>query len=146
MLIERLTQDMKTAMKARDNKRRDTLRLLLSGAKSTEKDKGDALDPQEEIAFLTTEAKRRRDSIEAYEKAERQDLADVEAFELTVIQEYLPEQLSADEAKEVIKEVIAEVEATSRKQMGLVMKAAMPKLKGRFPGKDVKDLVMELLA
>lgn len=144
-MIERLTTDMKIAMKAREAKRRDALRLLIAALKNDEKAKNDELTPQEEIDSLSRQAKRRRDSIEAYQKAERQDLVEQEQFELSVIEEYLPEQLSPEEARAIVADVIAEVGATSKQQMGLVMKSAMPKLKGRFPGKDVKGIVMSLL-
>lgn len=145
-LINRLTTEMKEAMKARDKQRRDALRLLISGLQNVQKDKGSDLEPQEEMDFLTREAKRRQDSIDAYRKAERQDLLDIEQYELDLITVYLPEQLSAEEAKAIVAEIVAEIGATSRKQMGLVMKASMPKLKGRFPGKDVKGIVEALLS
>lgn len=145
-LIEQLSADVKTAMKARDNQRRDAVRLLLSELKRIEKDKGSELTEQEEIDALSTQAKRRRDSIDAYAKAGREDLQAVEEYELKVIEEYLPAQLTPEEAKAIVAEVVAEVGATSRKQMGQVMKEVMPKLKGRFPGKEVKGLVMDQLS
>lgn len=153
-LLAKLTADVKIAMKAREAKRRDTLRLLVSDLKThviNELGGGDVdakaetLEESFEISFLSTQAKRRRDSIESYEAADRKDLADQEKFELSVIESYLPQQLSKEEAEDIIREAIATSGATSRKQMGLVMKEAMPKLKGRFDGGAVKGIVMSLL-
>lgn len=159
-LYAKLSADVKEAMKARDAKRRDALRLVLSdlqtmlidvkvenleeGADATTA-KAEALGEQEEIKFLSTQAKRRRDSITAYEDAGRDELAAQEKFELSLIESYLPKQLTEEEAREVIQEVIAEVGATSPKQFGQVMGKAMGKLKGRFPGGQVKGLVQDLL-
>lgn len=148
-LKETLTQDMKAAMKARDSERLGTIRMLLSNLKNLEisqRTGTDVIDEQAELTFLATEAKRRRESIEAYEKAERQDLADKEAAELAVIETYLPRQLTPEEARGVVDEAIAETGASGPADMGRVMKVVIPRLKGRFPGKDVKGLVDSALA
>lgn len=152
-LYTKLSTDMKAAMKARDAKRRDALRLLLSdlqtllidveGADLEEKSAN--LGEQGEINFLTTQAKRRRESIESYESAGRDDLAEQEKFELGIIEAYLPQQLSREEAEEIIRGIIEDVGATSRKQLGQVMGKAMARLKGRFPGGEVKGIVASLL-
>jgi len=153
-LLAKLTTDVKTAMKAREAKKRDVLRLLISDLKThvinelgggDVDEKASKLEESFEVSFLSTQAKRRRDSIESYESAGRDDLAEQEKFELVVIEGYLPQQLSREEAEDIIREAIAASGATSRKQMGLVMKEAMPKLKGRFPGGEVKGIVMSLL-
>ncbi len=144
-LLDQLTSDMKAAMKARDSATLSTVRMLISDLKNIRIDRGRDLDDQEAIAFLSTQAKRRRESIAAYEKAEREDLAQVERTDLAVIERYLPEQLDVDEVRDILRAVIEETGATSMKEMGKVMGAAMPRLRGRFPGGEVKNLVMELL-
>ncbi len=153
-LLAKLTADVKEAMKARESKRRDALRLLISDLKvivikefggGDVDEKANNLDESVELSFLSTQAKRRRDSIESYEAAGRDDLAEQEKFELGVITSYLPEQLSREEAEGIVREAMEASGATSRKQMGLVMKEAMPKLKGRFPGGEIKGIVMSLL-
>lgn len=143
-LVDQLTQDMKAAMKARDKERVQAVRLLLSNVKTLMKDKGD-LSEKDEIAFLSTEAKRRRESIVAYDEAGRDDLSAKEKLELTVIQGYLPEQLSEDEVKTLIAAAIADTGASTRKDFPKVIKAVMPKVKGRFPGKQVKPLIESML-
>ena len=144
MLLETLQNDMKTAMKARDKVRLDAVRLLISALKYILVDKKD-LTEQDEIAFLASEAKKRRESIEAYEKAQREDLASKERAELAVIEGYLPQQLGPDEVREIVRAAIAETGAASKKDFAKVMKVIMPKLQGRFPGKDVRPLVDEQL-
>jgi len=144
-LLETLTTDMKAAMKARDQGRLSVLRMLIAGVQLQQKEAKRDLTESEEIEFLATSAKRRRESIDAYAAAARADLADVERAELVVIESYLPAQLTPDEAAEVVRRVIDEVGATSKKDMGKVMAAVMPSLRGRFDGKAAKDLVGSLL-
>lgn len=159
-LYETLSADVKEAMKARDSKRRDALRLVFSDLKTMLIDikvedleegadanvaKAQTLGDEGEIKFLSTQAKRRRDSIQSYEEAGRDELAEQEKYELALIESYLPKQLTEDEARDVVREVIAEVGATSKKQFGQVMGKAMAKLKGRFPGGQVKGIVQGLL-
>lgn len=144
-LRDRMTVDMKAAMKARQASRRDTLRMLLSALGNERIKLQRDLDEAEEIDFLATQAKRRRESIDAYEQAGRDELAEIERTELSVIEEYLPKQLTEDEARALVQEAIDEVGATSKKDMGRVMGTVMPKLRGRFPGAGVKPIVDELL-
>lgn len=144
-LRDRMTVDMKAAMKARDAARRDTLRMLLSALGNERIKLQRDLDEAEEIDFLATQAKRRRESIDAYEQAERQELADQERAELVVIEEYLPKQLSEDEVRALVRDAIEQTGASSKKDMGRVMGAVMPQLRGRFPGAGVKPIVESLL-
>ncbi|TVQ95581.1 MAG: GatB/YqeY domain-containing protein [Deltaproteobacteria bacterium] len=146
MLRETLTTDMKAAMKSRDQARLDTIRMLLSALKNEEISLRRPMNGEEEIAFLSSQAKRRRESITAFEEAGRDEMARTERAELEVINAYLPEQLSAEEARSIIAEVIAAVGASAPSDLGRVMGAVMPKLKGRFPGSDVRPIVQELLA
>ena len=142
---EKLKADLVTAMKARAELKVSTLRLITSAIKNKEIDERKELDDEGVLAVLNTAAKQRRDSIEQFEKGGRQDLADKEKAELVIIQEYLPQQLSKEEVAAFIKEAIAETGAAGAKDMGKVMKALMPKVKGKADGKLVNDLVKEIL-
>jgi len=142
---EKLKADLVTAMKARAELKVSTLRLITSAIKNKEIDERKELDDEGVLAVLNTAAKQRRDSIEQFEKGGRQDLADKEKAELVIIQEYLPQQLSKEEVAAFIKEAIAETGAAGAKDMGKVMKALMPKVKGKADGKLVNELVKEIL-
>jgi uncharacterized protein YqeY len=144
-LQEKLTADMKEAMKAREADRLSVIRMLLADIKKLAIDTQKQPTEEEEISFLSTQAKRRRDSIEAFTAGAREDLAATERAELAVIETYLPAQVSAEEVMAMAKEVIAEVGATTAKDVGKVMGKLSPKLKGRFPGKDIKPIVESLL-
>ena len=144
-LQAKLREDMKIAMKAKDKIRLSTIRLLLSALKNVEIEKKDVLSEKEELSILSTQAKRRRESIKAYEEGNRVDLAEKEKAELEILKDYLPQQLTKEEAITILQEVITSVGATSKKDFGKVMKEVMPKFKGRFPGKEVKGLVEEFL-
>lgn len=145
-LLAQLRTDMKEAMKAGDKARLATIRLLLSDLKNVVIDKQGDLTSEEELSFLSTQAKRRRESAGAYREGGRIELAEQEEAELVVINTYLPQQLTVDEAREVIRSVIAEVGAESKRDMGRVMGKVMPKMRGVFPGGDAKKLVDELLS
>jgi uncharacterized protein YqeY len=145
MLGDQLRTALKEAMKARDETRLRTVRLLVSALQYERIAKGTDLSEDEEIGFLTRQAKQREESIALYEQGGREDLAAVERGELVIIKTYLPEQLSAEEVRRIAAAVISEVGASSKKEMGRVMSALMPKLKGRFPGKDVRPIVDALL-
>ena len=144
-LKERIQTELKEAMKAHDELKVSTLRLLNSSIKNKEIDERKPLDDEGLLAILSTAAKQRRESIDQYEKGGRQDLADKEKAELAILQSYLPQQLSKDEVAAAIKETIAETGASGAKDMGKVMKALMPKVKGKADGKLVNELVKELL-
>ena len=131
---------MNTALKAGDRERVGTLRLVVSELQKAAK-AGDS----DEIAVLQRERKRRLESAEAYREAGRDDLADAEEREAALIDGYLPEQLSDDELRAIVGDVVAETGASSPKEMGQVMAAAMPKVKGRADGKRVSAIVKELL-
>jgi len=141
-----LNDALKEAMKAKDNATRDVIRLLQSAVKQVEIDTRKELSADEVMDVLQKEAKKRRESIFEYEKGGRQDLADTEKFELTVIEKFLPKQLSADEVREIVRGVIAEVGATSAKDLNKVMPAVMAKVKGVADGKLVSQIVKELLS
>lgn len=149
-LIDKLTGDLKTAMKARDQVRLDTLRALITEMKNlsiAQKGEGGSGDLTEvdEIAVLSRARKQREESIVAFKNGNRMDLAANEEAQLAIILDYLPKQLTADEVKAIVDKVIAEVGATSKKDMGKVMGKLMPQVKGRFPGDQVKPIVEGLL-
>ncbi len=144
-LKERLKADMKEAMKAKDKVKLSTIRMINSLIKNAEIEKRGELTDEEIIQLLMKYAKQRKESIEMYEKGGRQDLVEKEKAELAVVESYLPKQMSEEEIREVVKQTIEEIGASSVKDMGKVMKAVMPKVKGRADGSVVNRIVKELL-
>jgi len=144
-LKEKLKADLVVAMKAKDAERVSTIRLLTSAIKNKEIDSRKELDDEGVLAVLSTAVKQRRDSIEQFEKAGRTDLSDKEKAELEIIQAYMPQELGRDEIAAFVKEAVSETGASGAKDMGKVMKALMPKVKGRADGKLVNELVKEIL-
>lgn len=145
-LQEKLVSELKAAMLAKNADRTGALRLVKSalGYVQIEK-KSDALSDAEVTAVLQREAKKRRDAISEYERGGRPELAAKEQTELTVIEEFLPKALSADELEALVRDAIAEVGATSKKEMGAVMKAAQARAAGRADGKAISSVVGRLL-
>ena len=145
-LREQLNEDIKAAMKAREQEKLNALRLLLSAVKQREVDERITLDDAGVIAVIEKMLKQRKDSIAQYEKAARQDLADKEHFEVSVLQGYLPQQLSAAEIDAAIAEAIASTGAKSAADMGKVMGVVKPKIAGRADMGKVSALVKAKLA
>ena len=145
VLREKIADDMRGAMKAREAVRVAALRMLMAAIKNAEVEKRHELSDDEVLDVVTREAKRRRESIEAFEKGGREDLVAKETAELTVLDSYLPERLSDEELAALVDAAIAETGADSPKQMGEVMKALMPKLRGRADGGQVSALVKSRL-
>lgn len=144
-LQERLEQDFKAALRAGDKTRVATLRMLKAAIVNKTKEKGEEIDDAAIIGLLATAAKQRKDSVEAFRKGGRDDLIDKEQQELEVIQEYLPRALSEEEIASRAEEVIAELGATSMKDMGRVMKVLMAEMKGGADGSLVNRIVKERL-
>ena len=145
-LKTQILEDTKTAMKAKDMDKVNTLRFLQSAVKNKEIEvRPNALTDDDVISVLKKSAKQRQDSIEQFKAAGRTDLADKETAELKVIEGYLPQQMSADKVEALVKEAIKEVGATSAKEMGAVMKAVMAKTKGMADNKMVSELVKKNL-
>ena len=144
--IEKINAEIKASMLARDSDRTGALRLLKSavGYLQIEK-KVDVLPDADVLAVVQKEAKKRRDSIEEFDRGGRAELAAKERAELKVLEEFLPKQLSSEETEELVKAAITEVGATSKKDMGAVMKAAQAKAAGRADGKVMSALVGKLL-
>ena len=144
-LKDRLSDDLKDAMRQRDAKRRDTLRLLLSAIRYEEIARKGDLDDDAVTQTLSKQAQQRRDSITAYEKGARPDLVAQEQAELEIIRAYLPEPMSADEVGAIVQAAIADAGATGPQDMGKVMGRIMPQVRGRADGKQVSALVQERL-
>lgn len=142
---EKIDRDIKMAQKSGDKTRLNITRLLKSEIKYKEIEKKDNLSDEEVLEVLQTSVKRHRDSIEQFKKGGRNDLAEKEEAELKIILEYFPQQLTEEELTCLIDEAIKEVEASSPKDLGKVMKVLIPKVKGRADGKKVNILVSQRL-
>lgn len=144
-LKDRISEDIKTAMKAKDKIRLETVRsikkVLLEKEVSARGQGQGTITETQELEVLAQLAKQRRDSIEQYRQGGREDLAEQESQELAIIEEYLPKQLSDEEISAVLDEIIASVGVTSAKDMGKVMGPAMQQLKGRADGQKVQAMV-----
>src|SRR6266571_5608112 len=145
-LIARMEDEVKQATLARDADRRDALRLLLSSLRSAEKELQRPLSDDEEVQVLQRERKRRIEAAEAFRGGGRDEQAEKEERELAVLQEYMPTPLTEEELEEIVDDVIAEVGATSLRQLGRVMADVMPQVAGRADGSMVSQLVREKLA
>ena len=145
-LKERITEDMKAAMRAKDAERLGTIRLLTAAMKQKEVDERIELDDVAVIGIVDKMLKQRKDSIEAFEKAARQDLADKEKAEIAVLQAYLPARLSADEIAAEVKAIVAEVGAKGPADMGKVMGAVKARLAGKADMGQVSAAVKAALA
>jgi hypothetical protein len=147
-LKEKISDDMKAAMKSGEKLRLETLRTLRAALMEKEIEKrggGPGMTPEDEIRVLTAAAKKRKESIEMYQKGGRADLVDQETKELGIIQEYLPKQLSMEEVTALVKTVIQETGATSAADFAKVMPAVMKQVKGKADGRAVQELVRSLL-
>ena len=140
-LKARITEDMKNAMRAKDSARLGAIRLLQSAIKQREVDERIELDDMQVIEAIEKMLKQRRDSISQYEAANRHDLADVEKFEVTVLQEYLPQALTDDEVGAILEQVIAETGASGIKDMSKVMAAVKPLVVGRADMGKISGLI-----
>jgi len=144
-LRERLSEEMKNAMKARDDLRLSAIRLIRSAVKNKDIELKRELNDQEIVEVIATLGKQRRESIRLFGEAGRRDLVEKEEKELAVLLDFLPQQLSRDEVAALVEKVITECGAQGGKDMGRVMKALTPHVAGRADGKTVSDLVREKL-
>jgi uncharacterized protein YqeY len=144
-LIDRLQQDMKLALKSKDELTLSTVRLLLSSVSYAQIEKGGQLTDDEVLQVLSREAKKRKESIEAAERAGRADVAEREKAELQIINKYLPEQLSEAEVEAMAREIAAEVGAVDIKDRGKVMGPLMQRIRGRADGKLASQVVERIL-
>jgi uncharacterized protein YqeY len=145
-LKERLADDLMDAIRKREESRKTAIRMATWAIKNAEVEKGAQLSDPDVIAILGREAKRRKESIAEFEKAGRDDLVAKEQAELEVLQTYLPEQISRDEIMKAAREVIAEVGAGGPADKGKVMPVLIGRLAGRAEGREINEVVSELLA
>ncbi|HEX4719642.1 MAG TPA: GatB/YqeY domain-containing protein [Thermoleophilaceae bacterium] len=139
-MLEQVQADVTASLKAGDRERVSALRLIANELQKAAKEGND-----DEVAVLQRERKRRIEAAEAYREAARQDLADAEEREATIIEAYMPAQISDEELRAIVGDAVAESGASSPREMGKVMSAVMPQVKGRADGKRVSAMVQELL-
>jgi hypothetical protein len=145
-LKEQLANDLKDAIRQSDEARKIAIRLTLTAIKTSEVEKGSELDDAAVLTQIARQVKQRRESIDAYKKAERQDLVAQEESELAILQAYLPKQLSREELTQAAREVIAEVGASGPGDKGKVMSVLIKRLAGRAEGRETNEVVTEILA
>lgn len=145
-LKEQLANDLKDAIRQRDESRKIAIRMAITAIKNAEIEKRAALSEADVLTIVGKEAKQRRESIAEFEKADRNDLVQKEQAELKVLQTYLPAQVSRDEIAEAAREVIAEVGAGGPSDKGKVMPVLIGRLAGRAEGREINEVVTELLA
>lgn len=145
MLKEKLLEDLKVSMREKNEVRKNVVQMVRAAVLQVEKDKQIELGDEHIIEIMAKEAKKRRDSIADYEKGGREDLVSKIKEEISIIEEYLPKQLSKEEVAKIVKAVIAEVGATSMKDMGIVMKSAKERIGAASDGKTINEVVKELL-
>jgi uncharacterized protein YqeY len=145
-LKQRLQEDLKGAMRAKDQVRLRTLRLALAAIKNREIEVRGELSDADVAAILQREAKQRRETLDELEQVDRPELAASEQAELEILTEYLPKQLGREEIADLVRQVIADLNAEGPRQMGLVMRTMMAQLKGQADGKLVSQVVRELLS
>ncbi|MBE9478107.1 MAG: GatB/YqeY domain-containing protein [Chloroflexi bacterium] len=144
-LKEKLEADLRQAMKDRDNVKRSVLRLLLAAIQNAEIAKRGSLDNPDVLGIVAREVKQRNESIEAFKQGDRQDLVAQEEAEMAVLKEYLPRQLSREEIIAEARQVIEEVGAQGPRDKGKVMSRIMAQLKGKADGREINEIVTELL-
>ena len=146
MLQEKLMADLKEAMKGGDKTRLEVIRMVRARIKNVEKAHQKSLDDPDVLDAIAKEAKQRRESIAEFKKADRQDLLDKEEAELAILLEYLPQQMSREEILAAARGVIEEVGARGPGDKGKVMQKLMPQLKGKAEGRDINEVVTQLLS
>lgn len=144
MLKEKLMEDLKDAMKNKEINRKNTVQMVRAAILQVEKDKKIELDDNQILEVIAKEFKKRNDSLPDYEKSGRDDLISQIKEEMSVLEQYLPKKLSVEELTEKVKEIVAEVGATSMKDMGLIMKTAKEKLGVTADGKLINEIVKSL--
>ncbi len=146
MLKEKLLEDLKSSMKEKNETRKNTIQMVRAAILQVEKDNGITLEDDKIIEIIAKETKKRKDSLGDYEKSGREDLIVQVKEEISILQEYLPKQLSKEEIEEIVKKVIEETGATGIKDMGKVMSAAKQKIGVAADGRTINEVVKEILA
>jgi len=144
-LLDKINEDLKNAMKQKDSIKLSCLRMLKTSIKKEQVEKMKELTDEEIVKIIQSLIKKGKEAIENFRKGNRNDLAEKEEKEVKILYEYLPKQLSLQEIEKIVREAISEVNATSIKDLGKVMKIAMQKVKGRAQGKDVNEVAKKLL-
>jgi uncharacterized protein len=144
-LKEKLLDDLKTAMRDKDNIRKNAVQMVRAAVLQIEKDKKISLDDNGVIEVIAKEVKKRKDSLPDYEKSGRQDLIENLKLEILLLMKYMPQQLSEEELEVIVKQVITEIGARSPADMGKVMQAVLPKVKGRADGKSINLITRKML-
>lgn len=145
MLKEKLLEDLKTAMKEKNVNRKNAVQMVRTAILQIEKDKGIEVSDEQIVDIIAKEVKKRKDSLKDYEKANRQDLINQINEEISVLEEYLPKQLTDEELEEVVKKIIQNVGATTIKDMGKVMKEAKATIGAKADGKRINEVVKKVL-
>ena len=145
-LTENIIEDLKEAMKAKDELRISCLRILKSNLKNKQVEKGKELRDEEVQSVVSSLIRRGQEAVREFRQGDREDLAIKEEEEIKILYGYLPEQLNPDEIERIIKEIIAELSADSPRDLGKVMKAAMARMAGKAQGKEVNEIVRKLLS
>ena len=145
MLKEKLMEDLKESMKNKDVIRKNTVQMVRAAILQIEKDKGIEVEDNKILEIIAKEVKTKKDALKDFEKAERQDLIDQTNQEIAILQEYLPKQLSREEIKAELEKIIAEIGATSMKDMGEIMKAAKAKMGASADGKTINEVAKEIM-
>lgn len=144
-LINKLMEDMKISMKSKDTIRKNTITMVRAAVKQIEVDDRRILSDEEILDIISKQLKEKRIVIEEFKKGSREDLVELTLAEIDILLDYLPKQLSYEEVKAIVGETIIEVSATSIKDIGLIMKSVMPKVKGRTDGNIVNKAIKEVL-
>ena len=145
MLKEKLMEDLKESMRNKDVIRKNTIQMVRAAILQLEKDKGIEVEDNKILEIISKEVKSKKDVLKDFEKAERQDLIDQTNQEISVLQEYLPKQLSREEVKAEVEKIIAEIGATSMKDMGAIMKEAKAKMGASAEGKTINEVAKEIM-
>ena len=145
-MLDQLQEELKIALKAGEKEKMMGLRNIIGKIKAAQIDKGETLTDEESLKILKTAAKQLKESIDQYRKGGRDDLAEKEAFELTLLEKYLPEQLSEEQIRQTVKNIVKNTGAGSMQDMGKVMGATMQELAGSADGKIVQKIVQEELS
>ena len=144
-LKKELMEDLKTSMKNKDSIRKNTITMVRAAIKQIEVDEKVELQDEEILEIISKQLKERKNAIEDFKKGERQDLVELTEKEMEILLEYLPKQLTEAEVEEIVRETIEEVQAHSMKDIGIIMKSVMPKVKGRTDGNIVNKIVKRIL-
>lgn len=144
-LKDKLMEDLKASMKNKDSVRKNTITMIRAAIKQLELDQRKELEDDEVLEIISKQLKEKKNALEDFKKAERQDLIDLTEEEINILLEYLPKQLSDEELRQIVIETIDEVGAKDLKDMGKIMKSIMPKIKGKADGGRVNKIVREIL-